>query len=41
MPITHFKNLDWIVSWDEARQRQCYLKGSELAFKDKEITCVC
>ena len=41
MIITHFKNLDWIVAWDEVRQSHCYLKGSDLAFKGKEITYVC
>ena len=40
MTITHIKNVGWIVAWDEARQSHCYLKGSELAFKGKEITYV-
>ena len=41
MTITYFKNLDRIIGWDDARQSQCYLKGSDLAFKDREITYVC
>ena len=40
MTITHFRNVDWIVAWDEGRQSHCYLKGGDLAFEGNEITYV-
>jgi cytosine/adenosine deaminase-related metal-dependent hydrolase len=40
MTITHFKTVEWIVAWDEARQGHCYLKGGDLVFAGNEITFV-
>ena len=40
MTTTHFKDVDWIVAWDQDRQSHCYLKGGDLAFAGNEITFV-
>ena len=44
MATTHFKDVDWIVAWDEdgdgGRGGHCYLKGGDLVFAGNEITFV-
>ncbi|MDP6688640.1 MAG: amidohydrolase family protein [Alphaproteobacteria bacterium] len=40
MAVTHFKNVDWIVAWDESRDSHAYLRGGDLVFADNEITFV-
>lgn len=40
MATTCFRDVDWIVGWDEGRQDHVYLKGADLAFSGNEITHV-
>ncbi len=40
MTTTHFKNVDWIVAWDESQGRHAYLKDGDLVFADNQITFV-
>ena len=40
MTATHFKNVDWIVAWDQAKERHTYIRGSDLVFSGNEITFV-
>jgi 5-methylthioadenosine/S-adenosylhomocysteine deaminase len=40
MTITHFKNVEWIVAWDDALDSHTYLKGADLVFEDNAITFI-
>ena len=40
MTTTHFKNVDWIVAWDESLGGHGYLKGGDLVFAGNEIKFV-
>lgn len=40
MTATHFKNVDWIVAWDQANERHTYIRGGDLVFSGNEITFV-
>jgi 5-methylthioadenosine/S-adenosylhomocysteine deaminase len=37
MATTLIKNADWVITWDEAAQRQTYRRGVDLAFTDDRI----
>jgi len=32
-----FRNVDWIVAWDSAKNRHCYLKDADLALRGRTI----
>ena len=40
LKTTLFSNVDWIVAWDNGRDRHTYLRGGDLVFRDNEITFV-
>jgi len=40
MTITHFRQVDWIVAWDDNLNSHCYLQGSDLVFDGNQITHV-
>lgn len=40
MTTTHFKNVDWIVAWDETAGSHTYIRGGDLVFAGNEITFV-
>src|SRR5439155_512835 len=38
MPTTVIKNAAWVIAWDEARGKQVYRRGVDLAFTDDRIS---
>jgi 5-methylthioadenosine/S-adenosylhomocysteine deaminase len=40
MTITHFRDVDWIIAWDDALASHCYLQGGDLVFDGNQISHV-
>lgn len=40
MAVTHFKDVDWIVAWDDDSKTHTYIRGGDLAYEDNTIRFV-